>query len=46
MHKRELLAQTASPAIATLVSHITTTKRRGFNVGESSFGRLNFISFS
>ena len=29
MHKRERLAQRASPAIATLVSPITTTKRQG-----------------
>ena len=29
MHEREQLAQRASPAIATLVSPITTTKRQG-----------------
>ena len=32
MHKREQLAQRASPAIATLVSPITTTKQQGFYV--------------
>ena len=32
MHKRERLAQRASPAIATLVSPITTTKGQGFYV--------------
>ena len=32
MHKRERLAQRASPTIATLVSPITTTKRQGFYV--------------
>ena len=35
MHKREGLAQKASPAIATLVSPITTTKRQGFYVDMS-----------
>ena len=30
MHKRERLAQRASPAIATLMFPITTTKRQGY----------------
>ena len=32
MHKRERLAQRASPAIATLMSPISTTKQQGFYV--------------
>ena len=32
MNKRERLAKRASPAIATLASPITTTKRQGFYV--------------
>ena len=32
MNKRERLAKSPSPAIATLVSPITTTKRQGFYV--------------
>ena len=35
MNKRERLAESPSPAIATLVSPITTTKRQGFYVDMS-----------